>query len=50
MQYGAHRVLTITGHAFKLQADTMTVDLGSETAVLKGKVKGTFREENASLF
>jgi len=42
--------VTITGQAFKLQADTMTVDLGSETAVLKGKVKGTFREENASLF
>jgi len=42
--------VTITGQAFKLQGDTMSVDLASETAVLKGMVKGTFSEENASLF
>jgi LPS export ABC transporter protein LptC len=42
--------VTITGQTFKLQADRMTVDLESETAVLKGMVKGTFSEENASLF
>lgn len=40
----------ITGQTFELQAREMTVDLASETALLKGAVKGTFSGENTSIF
>jgi len=40
----------ITGRTFELRAREMTVDLGSETARLKGAVKGTFSGDDTSLF
>ncbi len=39
----------ISGQAFELHADKMTVDLASETAVLEGAVKGSFSEDNTIL-
>ena len=40
----------ITGQTFELGASEMTVDLGSETALLKGAVKGTFSGDDTSVF
>lgn len=40
----------ITGRAFELQADEMTVDLASETARLRGAVKGVISGDNHTLF
>lgn len=40
----------ITGQTFELRASAMTVDLGAETALLKGAVKGTFSGANTSIF
>ena len=42
--------VTITGQSLALQADTMTVDLKSETALLEGSVKGVFRGNQALPF
>lgn len=35
----------ISGQAFELQAEKMTVDLATEAAVMEGSVKGLFRED-----
>jgi len=40
----------ITGQTFELLANEMTADIESETALLKGAVKGTFSGDNTSLF
>lgn len=40
----------ITGQTFELEANEMGVDLESETALLKGAVKGTFSGEDTSIF
>jgi LPS export ABC transporter protein LptC len=42
--------VTITGPGIKLHADRMTVDLSSETALLKGAVNGVFRGYDTPLF
>ena len=42
--------VTITGRGIELHADRMTVDLSSETALLKGAVNGVFRGYDTPLF
>ncbi|MGD9330335.1 MAG: LPS export ABC transporter periplasmic protein LptC [Desulfobacterales bacterium] len=40
----------ITSQAFELQANEMTVDLASETALFQGEVKGVISGDNRTLF
>jgi len=35
----------LTGNAFDLTADTMSIDLNNKKGVLKGRVKGTIHEK-----